>query len=131
VTLLKEFREFALKGNLVELAVAFVLAVAFAAVVTSLVNDVIMQLVAAIVGKPDFSSLTLSIGDGVIRYGSFLTALVTFLIIAWILFLVVKAVQSALPAKQVTQRDCPHCLSSIPVGAATCSFCTRDVQPAA
>jgi large conductance mechanosensitive channel len=131
VTLLKEFREFALKGNLVELAVAFVLGVAFAAVVTSLVNDVIMQLVAAIVGKPDFSNLTFSIGDGVIRYGSFLTALVTFLIIAWILFLVVKAVQSALPAKQTTQRDCPHCLSSIPIGAATCSFCTRDVQPAA
>jgi large conductance mechanosensitive channel len=131
VTLLKEFREFALKGNLVELAVAFVLGVAFAAVVTSLVDDVIMQLVAAIVGKPDFSSLTFSIGDGVIRYGSFLTALVTFLIIAWILFLVVKAVQSALPAKQAAQRDCPHCLSSIPIGAGTCGFCTRDVQPAA
>jgi large conductance mechanosensitive channel len=129
VSMFREFRDFALKGNLIELAVAFVLGVAFAAVVTSLVNDIIMQLVAAIIGKPDFSDLTFSIGDGVIRYGSFLTALVTFLIIAWVLFLVVKAVQKAMPAK-VTQRDCPHCLSSIPIGAGTCSFCTKEVQPA-
>ena len=83
----------------------------------------------AIVGKPDFSNLTFSIGDGVIRYGSFLTALVTFLIIAWVLFLIVKAVQHVTPAK-VTQRECPHCLSSIPTGAGTCGFCARDVQPA-
>jgi large conductance mechanosensitive channel len=127
--MLKEFKDFALKGNLLELAVAFVLGVAFAAVVTSFVDDVIMQLIAAIVGKPDFSELTFSIGDGVIRYGSFLTALVTFLIIAWVLFLVVRAVQTAMPAK-ATQRDCPHCLSSIPLAAGTCAHCTRDVQPA-
>jgi large conductance mechanosensitive channel len=106
-----------------------VLGLAFAAVVTSLVDDVIMQLVAAIFGKPDFSNLTFSIGDGVIRYGSFLTALVTFLIIAWVLFLIVKAAQTLMPPK-VTRRDCPHCLSSIPTGASTCGFCTKDVQPA-
>ena len=76
--MIRAFKEFALKGNLVELAVAFVLGLAFAAVVTSLVDDVIMQLVAAIVGKPDFFNLTFSIGDGEIRYGAFLTALVTF-----------------------------------------------------
>ncbi len=128
--MIREFKEFALKGNLVELAVAFVLGVAFAAVVTSLVDDVIMQLVAAIIGKPDFSDLTFSIGDGVIRYGAFLTALVTFLIIAFVLFLVVKAVQKAMPAK-ATARDCPHCLSSIPIGADTCAFCTKDVQATA
>jgi large conductance mechanosensitive channel len=127
--MLRDFKEFALKGNLLELAVAFVLGLAFAAVVTSLVNDVIMQLVAAIFGKPDFSNLTFSIGDGVIRYGSFLTAVVTFLIIAWVLFLIVKAAQRLMPPT-VTQRDCPHCLSSIPIGASTCAFCTKDVQPA-
>ena len=127
--MLRDFKEFALKGNLLELAVAFVLGLAFAAVVTSLVDDVIMQLVAAIFGKPDFSNLTFSIGDGVIRYGSFLTAVVTFLIIAWVLFLIVKAAQTLMPPK-VTQRDCPHCLSSIPMGASACAFCTKDVQPA-
>jgi large conductance mechanosensitive channel len=84
--MIREFKEFALKGNLLELPVAFVLGVAFAAVVTSLVDDVIMQIVAAIFGKPDFSDLTFSIGDGVIRYGRFLTAVVTFLIIAWVPF---------------------------------------------
>jgi large conductance mechanosensitive channel len=128
--MIREFREFALKGNLLELAVAFVLGVAFAAVVTSFVDDIIMRLIAAIFGKPDFSELTFSIGDGVIRYGSFLTALVTFLIIAWVLFLIVKAAQAAMPPK-VAQRDCPHCLSPIPTGADTCAFCTKQVQPAA
>jgi large conductance mechanosensitive channel len=128
--MLKEFREFAVKGNLLELAVAFVLGLAFAAVVTSFVDDIIMHLVAAIIGKPDFSSLTFSIGDGVIRYGSFLTALVTFLIIAWVLFLVVKAAQQVMPKPKAVEHDCPHCLSSIPIGASTCAFCTRDVQPA-
>jgi large conductance mechanosensitive channel len=128
--LIRDFREFALKGNLLELAVAFVLGVAFAAVISSLVDDVIMSLVAAVFGKPDFSDLTFTIGDGVVRYGSFLTALVTFLIIAWVLFLIVKAAQAAMPAK-VTQRDCPHCLSSIPIGADTCAFCTKPVQSAA
>jgi large conductance mechanosensitive channel len=127
--MLRDFKQFALRGNLLELAVAFVLGVAFAAVVTSFVDDIVMQIVAAIVGKPDFSELTFSIGDGVIRYGSFLTALVTFLIIAWVLFLIVKAAQALMPPK-VTQRDCPHCLSPIPIGASACAFCTRDVQPA-
>jgi large conductance mechanosensitive channel len=128
--MLKEFKEFALRGNLLDLAIAFVLGVAFSAVVTSLVDDVIMNVIAALVGKPDFSDLTLTIGDGVIRYGAFLTALVTFLIIAWVLFLVVKAVQAMVPAKKAADRDCPHCLSSIPIGAGTCAFCTKDVQPA-
>ena len=124
--MIREFREFALKGNLLELAVAFVLGVAFAAVVTSLVEDVIMNLVAAIVGKPDFSDLTFKIGDGTIRYGAFLTALATFLIIAFVLFVIVKAVSRLMPQK-ATSRDCPHCLSAIPIAASTCSFCTKDV----
>jgi large conductance mechanosensitive channel len=128
--MLREFKEFALRGNLLDLAIAFVLGVAFSAVVTSLVDDVIMNVIAALVGKPDFSDLTLTLGDGVIRYGAFLTALVTFLIIAWVLFLVVKAVQAMVPPKKAADRDCPHCLSSIPIGAGTCAFCTKDVQPA-
>jgi large conductance mechanosensitive channel len=129
--MLKEFRDFALRGNLLDLAIAFVLGVAFSAVVTSLVDDVIMNIIAAVFGKPDFSDLTFSLGDGEIRYGAFLTALVTFLIIAWVLFLIVKAVQTMAPPKKASERDCPHCLSSIPIGAGTCAFCTKDVQSAA
>ncbi len=126
--LLSDFKAFAVQGNLLELAVAFILGVAFAAVVNSFVNDVLMNVIAAVAGKPDFSDLTFSIGDGVIRYGSFLTALVTFLIIAFVLFLIVRAVQRATRPRAAERRDCPHCLSSIPVGAAVCSSCTRDIR---
>ena len=125
--MLQDFKAFALRGNLLELAIAFILGVAFAAVVNSFVNDVLMNIIAAVAGKPDFSDLTFSLGDGVIRYGSFLTALVTFLIIAFVLFLIVRAVERVMPSKPTERQDCPHCLASIPVGASICQFCTREV----
>jgi large conductance mechanosensitive channel len=89
--LLKDFREFVMRGNVLDLAVAVVLGIAFNAVVNSLVNDVIMQVIAAIVGKPDFNALTFTIGEGVIFYGRFLTALVNFLIIAATLFVIIRS----------------------------------------
>lgn len=89
--MIRDFKEFALRGNLLELAVAFVLGTAFAAVVTSFINDIVMNVIAAIVGKSDSSNLTFKLGNGVIRYGSFLTALVTFLLIAVVLFAIVRA----------------------------------------
>ena len=89
--LIKDFRAFVLRGNVLDLAVAVVIGVAFNAVVTSLVNDVIMQVVAAIFGEPNFDSLTFALGDGVIHYGRFLTALVNFLIVAATLFVVVRS----------------------------------------
>jgi large conductance mechanosensitive channel len=125
--LLQDFRAFALRGSLVELAVAFVLGLAFAAVVTSFVDDIVMQIIAAVFGKPDFSDLTFNLGDAVIRYGAFLTALVTFIIIAFVLFLIVRAVERAMPSKPTELQDCPHCLASIPAGARVCQFCTREV----
>ena len=129
--LLRDFRAFALRGNVLELAVAFVLGVAFAAVINSFVNDVLMNLIAAVAGRPNFSDLTFSIGDGVIRYGSFLTALVTFLIIALVLFLIVQAVERMMPSKPAELTDCPHCLAAVPVGARACQFCTRDLPATA
>ena len=89
--LLKDFRDFVMRGNILDLAVAVVIGVAFNAVVNSLVNDVLMQIVAAIVGKPNFNALTFTIGEGVIYYGRFLTALINFLIIAATLFIIIKA----------------------------------------
>jgi large conductance mechanosensitive channel len=95
--MLKEFRDFVLRGNIVELAVAFVMGLAFAAVVNSLVNDLVMPLIAMLVGKPDFSELTFTINDAVFRYGAFLTALVQFLAIAAaVFFFVVKPVNALL-----------------------------------
>ena len=89
--LLKDFRAFIMRGNVLDLAVAVVIGIAFNAVVNSLVNDVIMQIIAAILGKPNFNKLTFTIGDGIIYYGRFLTALVNFLIIAATLFVIVRS----------------------------------------
>ena len=89
--MLKDFRDFLLRGNIVELAVAFVMGVAFAALVNSFVNDLIMPIIAMIIGKPDFSDLTFTINDAVFRYGAFITALITFVAIAAaVFFFVVK-----------------------------------------
>ena len=89
--MLKEFKEFALKGNLLDIAVGLILALAFTAVVGALIGGVIMPIIAAIFGKPNFDAITITIGEGVIEIGRFITALVNFLIIAWVLFVIVKA----------------------------------------
>lgn len=93
--MLKEFKEFLLKGNLLEIAVGLILALAFSAVVNSLVADIITPIIAAVFGQPDFSSLVLDIGDGRIKYGLFLNAVVSFVIIGFVLFLIVKAFNQA------------------------------------
>lgn len=92
--MLKEFKEFISKGNVIDLAIAVVLGAAFTAVVTSFANGVLMNLIAAVFGKPNFDSLTFSIGEGVIEYGRFLTAIVNFLIVAVAMFMVVKAINT-------------------------------------
>ena len=95
--MLKEFRDFLLRGNIVELAVAFVIGLAFAAVVNSLVNDLIMPVIAAIIGKPDFSALTFTINDAKFRYGAFITNVIQFVAIAAaVFFFVVKPVDAML-----------------------------------
>jgi large conductance mechanosensitive channel len=95
--MLKEFRDFLLRGNIVELAVAFVIGLAFAALVNSLVNDLVTPLIAMVIGKPDFNDLTFTINDAVFRYGSFLTAVIQFVsIAAAVFFFVVKPVNALL-----------------------------------
>ena len=107
--LLRDFRDFALKGNFIDLAVAVVIGVAFNAVVTSLVNDVIMPFIAAIIGKPNFDDLTLVLGDTAVSYGRFLTALVNFLIIAATLFVVIRSFEElqkrAIRRGEVTEEE--------------------------
>ena len=135
VSHVKGFREFLARGNLVDLAVAVVIGTAFTAVVAALVADVITPLIAAIAGKPDFSSLTFTINHSTFRYGAFFNALISFLIIAAVVyFLVVKPMAALLArstrVKEATERDCPECLSSIPIAARRCKYCTADVAPA-
>jgi large conductance mechanosensitive channel len=96
---LKEFRDFINRGNVLDLAVAVALGIAFGLVVTSFVDDILMQIVAAIFGQPDFSSLTIDLGDASLRYGAFLNAVIYFLIVAFAVFLVIKA-KNALASEQ-------------------------------
>jgi len=131
---MKGFKTFLLRGNLVDLAVAVVLGVAFNAVVQALVNDVINPLIAAIGGKPNFAALSAHVGKGVISYGLFLNALISFVIIAAVVyFLIVSPVSKLLSVTQrkqeATQRTCPECLSQIPIGATRCMYCTATVPP--
>jgi large conductance mechanosensitive channel len=100
-----DFRKFIMRGNVLDLAVAVVIGVAFNAVVTSLVNDVIMQIIAAIVGKPNFNDLTFTIGEGVIYYGRFLTALINFLIIAATLFVIIRAFEELQKRRKSSGED--------------------------
>ena len=103
--MLKEFRDFLVRGNLVELAIAFVMGVAFAAVVTAFVDDLVMPLVAMIFGKPDFSSLTFTINDAVFRYGAFLTAVITFVAIAAAVFFFVVKPMNALQTRMAEPEE--------------------------
>src|SRR5687767_3152889 len=117
---MKGFKEFLLRGNLVDLAVAVVIGAAFGAVVTAMVEDLITPLIAAVAGEPDFSALTFTINGSRLNYGDFLNALLTFLIIAAVVyFLVLRPVaaltERLMPKKPVgEQRECPECLSDIP-----------------
>ena len=129
-----EFKTFAFGGNLVDIAIGIAIGVAFAAVVQSLVDHVILPLVAAIFGQPSFHSLHGSIRGTRIPYGDFLTDLVSFLLLALVVLMLVKAIKK-LTGKEAAgaqgSRECEHCESFIPVTAQVCMYCTRDVVPAA
>ncbi len=129
----KEFKAFAFKGNLIDLAIAFVLGVAFTAVVTSLVNDILMPIVGGIVSDESFAGLSFDFLGAEIFYGNFLTNLVYFLMVAWVLFLIIKAInrmQRPAAEEAPATRECPYCLSSIPRLARRCPNCTSEVAPA-
>ena len=135
--MIKEFRQFILRGNLVDLAVAVVVGTAFTALVNQFVKSIITPLVAAVFGKPDFSNLAFTINSSRFTYGDFLNALLTFLIVAAVMFfLVVKPVNALMerfktePDVDKETRDCPECLSAVPVGATRCAFCTSTLSPA-
>jgi large conductance mechanosensitive channel len=131
--MLKDFKSFILRGNVVDLAVGVVIGTAFAAVVGSFVTDILTPII-AIPGSVDFSELDVEISGSNIRYGLFLNALIAFLLVAAALFFLVVRPVNALMARRKTETDvegtttdCPHCLSSIPATARVCAFCTRDV----
>jgi len=142
--MLKGFREFLLRGNVLDLAVAVVMGAAFGAVVTALVKDLITPLIAAIAGKPDFSAIQFEINGSKFPVGDFLNALVSFLLIGAAVYFFVIVPVNALMARikrgeappDPTTRKCPECLSDVPIAARRCAFCasalaaTADKQPA-
>lgn len=133
--MLKEFRDFVMRGNVVDLAVAVVIGAAFGALVTAFVADLMTPLIAAIGGQPDFSALDFEINNSTFKYGHFLNAVIAFLIIAAVIFFfVVRPITKLQERFQTGQeedkptRECPQCLSDIPVAAARCAFCTSEVR---
>jgi large conductance mechanosensitive channel len=135
---MKDFKEFLLRGNLVDMAFGVVIGLAFAAVITALVADLITPLIAAIGGKPDFAGLTFTVNGSHFLYGSFINALIAFVVIAAVIFfLVLKPVNRLMAARRTESpvaaetRPCPECLSEIPLAATRCAFCTAEVGAAA
>jgi large conductance mechanosensitive channel len=129
------FKKFLFRGNVVDLAVAVVIGAAFGAVVTALVTNIVTPLIAAIAGKPDFSALSVTINNSKIQYGAFLNALISFLMVAAGVYFFMVAPMNALlerwrrgqAAPDPTTKACPECLSSIPIAAKRCAFCTSAV----
>jgi large conductance mechanosensitive channel len=123
-----------MRGNLIELAVAVVIGSAFTAVVTAIVSDLITPLIAAIGGKPKFGDLSFTVHNSHFLYGAFINAFVSFLIVAAVVYFLIvapvaKITSSLQRNKAATNRDCPECLSSIPVAARRCMYCTAVVVP--
>ncbi len=132
--MLREFREFLLRGNVIDLAVAVVIGVAFGAVVNALVTDLLTPLIAALIGKPDFSRLSFTINNSTFRYGHFLNTLISFVLIsAAVFFFFVKPVNALMrrmrqePTLNPTTKKCPECLSDVPIEAQRCAFCTSPL----
>lgn len=145
--IVKEFREFAVKGNAIDMAVGLVIGAAFGKIVTSLVNDVIMPPIGLLLGKVDFSSLFLNLsgtpyetlkaakdaGAATLNYGLFINTLLDFVIVAFAIFLVVKQInrlKKAPPPADPGTKDCPKCCFSIPIKATRCPHCTSDLAAA-
>jgi large conductance mechanosensitive channel len=131
---MKGFKKFLLRGNLVELAIAVVLGVAFSAIVTALVRDLITPLIAAIGGKPNFSGLYFTVHNSRFAYGDFINAVLSFVIIAAVVYFLVfvpvnRLLEFTERNKESTERECPECLSEVPKAATRCRFCTVQLTP--
>jgi large conductance mechanosensitive channel len=145
----KEFKEFALKGNVVDMAVGIIIGAAFGKIVSAMVGDVLLPPIGLILGNVDFSNLFINLsntpvtsvaaakaaGIPTINYGVFINSLIDFIIVAFVLFLLIKQVNRLRKAKaaapaEVTTKSCPHCLSTIPIKANKCAFCASDLKTA-
>jgi len=141
--MLKEFKEFALRGNVVDMAIGIIIGVAFGKIVTSMVTDIIMPPIGLILGRVDFADLYLSLdgktypslaaakaaGAATVNYGTFLNTILDFLIVAFVMFLIIRQINRAFPPAPVaaSTRECPFCVSQIPLKASRCPNCTSQI----
>ncbi len=132
--MIKGFKDFILRGNVIDLAVAVIIGVAFTAIVTSFVTNIVTPLIAALVGKPDFSALVLHVNGGVIKYGDFLNSVLSFLLIAGVVYFLIVVPMNYMMERykkpvtaEVTTKSCPQCISDVPLAASRCKFCTQPV----
>ena len=132
--MLKEFKEFVMRGNVLDLAVAVIIGGAFGKIISSLVNDILMPLIGLLLGAVNFSELSFTVGAAVIAWGAFVQAIVDFLFVAFVIFLIVKAANKTkkkeAPAAppEPTTRDCPYCFTTISIKATRCPNCTSELK---
>ncbi|MFZ5912395.1 MAG: large-conductance mechanosensitive channel protein MscL [Chloroflexota bacterium] len=131
--MLKEFKDFAMRGNVLDLAVGVIIGGAFGKIVASLVNDVLMPLIGLVMGGVNFSELAFTVGAAVVKWGAFVQAIIDFIIIAFVIFLIVKAAnatkkkEAPAPAVEPTSKECPHCFTTISIKATRCPNCTSQL----
>jgi large conductance mechanosensitive channel len=132
--MLKEFKAFVMRGNVMDLAVGVIIGGAFGKIVSSLVSDILMPLIGLLIGGIDFSSLAFTVGSAKVTYGNFINNLIDFIIIALVIFLLVKALNTLqkkpapAPAAAPTTRECPHCFTTISIKATRCPNCTSELK---
>jgi large conductance mechanosensitive channel len=132
--MLKEFKEFVMRGNVLDLAVAVIIGGAFGKIIGSLVNDILMPLIGLLLGGIDFAGLSFTVGAAVVTWGNFVQAVIDFLIVAFVIFLIVKSANAAkkkeepAPAPEPTTKDCPYCFTTISIKATRCPNCTSELK---
>lgn len=128
--MLKEFREFAMRGNVLDLAVAVIIGGAFGKIIASLVNDILMPLIGLAMGGVNFSELAVVVGEAQVKYGMFIQAIVDFVIVAFVIFMIIRTMnrfKKPQPVAAPTTKDCPRCFTAIPLNATRCPNCTSEL----
>jgi len=131
--MLKEFKEFVMRGNVLDLAVAVIIGGAFGKIVSSLVNDILMPLIGLVLGGVNFSELAFTVRDAVVAWGAFVQAIVDFIIIAFVIFMIIRTAKNAkkkeepAPPAEPTTKECPYCFTTIAIKATRCPNCTSEL----
>jgi large conductance mechanosensitive channel len=131
--MLKEFKEFVMRGNVLDLAVAVIIGGAFGKIISSLVNDILMPLIGLLMGGVDFAGLSVTVGNAVVTWGNFVQAIVDFIIVAFVIFMLVRAANQAkkeepAPEPEPTTKECPFCFTTISINATRCPNCTSELK---